>query len=227
MGAKTYTSSAERAVCLTRHNLKQTTLLSDAHTSSGVVFAFTERSGGVSNAPFDSLNLAYHVGDEQRLVDENRNRLLAAFGKEAWQAEAKLLAPTQIHSDKLVEITRKPDEAMYKELKQGADGIILSEPGCAAMLLFADCVPVFILANKACALVHSGWRGTLAHIVKKALDRLAAISKQDKGSFKVYFGPYIDQKNYEVSQEMLDSFIEEFGADVVDGNTLDLGKAIY
>lgn len=210
-----------------RFSLTHTTLVSDLDSSaSGVVFAFTERSGGVSPAPYDSLNLALHVEDSSEHALKNREILLDDLGLSGYIAKKRLLVPSQIHSDKIVEICEVPREQDYQALLDGADGIICTIPGYATLLMYADCVPVVIVGEGAFAVVHSGWKGTLAHISKKALLRLCEITQRSPQDFTCYIGPHIDQDSYEVSQELISTFTDEFDAGVSSGRLLSLSYAI-
>ena len=72
----------------------------------GVAFAFAGRGGGVSEGAYASLNTADHVGDEARAVEENRRRLLACIGASG----ASLIAPNQVHGDRVVLASLGPEE---------------------------------------------------------------------------------------------------------------------
>lgn len=210
-----------------RFSLQHTTLVSDLSTSaSGVVFAFTERSGGVSQSPYDSLNLARHVEDKEDDAYTNRQILLNDLGISYYQKERRLLVPSQIHSDIVIEVKKTPDEALYASLLKGADAIVCNQPGYAAMLMYADCVPIVLITHKAFAVIHSGWKGTFAHISVKALKKLCKLAVVSPEDVRCYIGPHIDVKNYEVSIELISKFTHEFGVDVAEGRHLSLSRAI-
>ena len=95
------------------------------------------------------------------------------------------------------------------------------------LLCFADCVPVVLVAPGGFAVVHSGWKGTIARISAKACQALCDAAGCDAGDVSAYIGPHILGDEYEVSQELMDRFAAEFSC--IDANTsrmLDLSAAI-
>ena len=92
---------------LTRYHAGPVTLLADACVAGGVAFGFTERTGGVSAAPYDSLNLGASCGDDPACVAENRRRALAAVG--AGGLSSRLVSPRQVHGDAVVCVTDGSD----------------------------------------------------------------------------------------------------------------------
>ena len=150
-------------------------------TTSNVRFAFTERTGGVSEEPYSSLNLGSHVGDDPFSVQENRRRALDAMG--AAECEHNLLVPNQVHGDRIVTVTSNGAddlEIIREQIAEGCDGIVCTAREVPVLLCFADCVPVVLVVPGGFAVVHSGWKGTIAHISAKAcqaqelMDRFAA-----------------------------------------------------
>ena len=134
-----------------------------------VSFGFTERTGGVSRAPFASLNLGAHVDDDPAAVAENRRRVLAALGAES--LSDRLVVPNQVHGDHVVMIADGSPaalEAARAEAAAGADAVVCTAPDVPVLLCFADCVPCILVAPRAFAVVHSGWKGTFAGIAGKA-----------------------------------------------------------
>ena len=94
----------------------------------------------------------------------------------------------------------------------GADAVVCLAGGVPVMLAFADCVPVILVAGTgAFAVVHSGWRGTLAGISGKALSILARESGCPPAECNAYIGPHIGPCCYEVSGELLGRFTETWG----------------
>ncbi|MBY4797913.1 polyphenol oxidase family protein [Collinsella sp. AGMB00827] len=182
-----------------------------AATESRLRFGFTERTGGVSAEPFLSLNLGEHVGDDPAAVLENRRRVLAAFGVE--DAEDKLIVPRQVHGTNLVSITSSDAHelsAARRLARSGADGIICTAPGVPILLCFADCVPVILTLGAAFAVVHSGWRGTLARIAAGAALELARVTGCTPAEISAYIGPHIQGFEYAVSDDLAAQFFSEF-----------------
>lgn len=197
---------------LTRYEANGVTLLGDLGRPGGVTLAFTERTGGVSKAPYASLNLGSHCGDDPASVAENRVRALAAVG--AAPIAGRLVEPRQVHGDHVV-VVRSADEAELAraraEAQAGADAVVCTAPGVPVLLCFADCVPVVLVAPGAFAVVHSGWRGTFARISAKALAVLCDEAGCAPVDVSAYIGPHIMGPDYEVSPELLQRFVEEFG----------------
>lgn len=197
---------------LTRYEAHGVTLLGDLARPGGVTLAFTERTGGVSSAPYASLNLGSHCGDDPAAVAENRARALVAAG--AAGIADRLVEPRQVHGDHVV-CVRSADPAELAraraDAQAGADAVVCSAPGVPVLLCFADCVPVVLVAPGAFAVVHSGWRGTYARISAKALSVLCDEAACSPADISAYIGPHIMGADYEVSPELLQRFVEEFG----------------
>ena len=202
-------------------------------TCGRVRFAFTERTGGVSKAPYESLNLGTHVGDDPVAVSENRRRVLAALGCE--DTLSSLLVPNQVHGDRVVTVT--PENASTPEALEaictdiagptGADAIVCTAPNVPVLLCFADCVPVILTCGDAFAVIHSGWRGTYAHIAAKAAAALATAADRPVSDISAFIGPHILGDEYQVSADLLQMFPEQFAN--IDKNaerTLDLSACI-
>lgn len=193
-----------------------------------VRFAFTERGGGVSRAPFASLNLGAHVGDDPAAVGENRRRVLAALGAEA--DLARLLVPNQVHGDRVVTVSDAADDTLGRvreAIAEGADAIVCVAARVPVLLCFADCVPVVLTCPGGFAVVHSGWKGTYAGIAGKAARALARAAACDPGEIDAYIGPHILGDEYEVSVELMERFAARFeGIDAASGRLLDLSRAI-
>lgn len=175
---------------------------------SGVTFCFTERIGGVSHEPYASLNLGLKGGDDAASVEENRRRVLEALG--ALYCADDLVIPRQVHGD-TVAVLSDPDAALPPEIESGADAVVCTLRNRPVMLLFADCVPVVLVAPGAFAVAHSGWRGTLAGIAGKTARVLAEAAGCSIHQVSAYIGPHISAEAYEVSHELLERFEERFG----------------
>lgn len=172
-----------------------------------VAFGFTERTGGVSQEPYATLNLGTHVGDDPAAVAENRRRVLSALG--CADDEDRLLVPNQVHGDH-VAVVRASDaaalDAVRAEVAAGADAMVCTVPHVPVLLCFADCVPVVLTAPGGFAVAHSGWKGTFARIAGKTARELAAATGCAPADIHAFIGPHILGDEYEVSPELIDRF---------------------
>lgn len=191
----------------------------------GVRIAFTGRKGGVSAGQYDSLNLGHHVGDNLDDVMRNRQIVLESLAEGSCAQAPSCVVPNQVHGDELVTIDSLDAQALQsaqEKAAKGADGILVDAPNVAAMLCFADCVPVIIVSpDGRFAVVHAGWRGVENEISSKALKQLCASSRAaiTPADCNIYIGPHIGVDHFEVSAELRDHFAEKFGVDCVTGAT--------
>ena len=176
-----------------------------------VRFAFTERTGGVSEEPYASLNLGAHVGDDPFAVAENRRRVLEALG--AADCEHNLLVPNQVHGERIVTVEESGAdylEGVREQIARGCDAIVCTAPEVPVMLCFADCVPVVLTVPGGFAIVHSGWKGTFARIAGKTATALCVAVGCGPEEVKAYIGPHILGDEYEVSMELIEKFAASF-----------------
>lgn len=167
-------------------------LIPDWPAPAGVKACVTTRAGGVSLAPFDSLNLGDHVEDSLGAVLENRRRLTAAFDiQPAWLR--------QVHGVVVV----KADPGQIAE----ADGSWTDTPGIACTAMTADCLPA-LFCNKAgtrVAAAHAGWRGLAAGVLEAAAESLDTAP----ADVLVWLGPAIGPKAFEVGPEVREAFVQQ------------------
>jgi YfiH family protein len=159
--------------------------------------AFSLRLGGVSEAPFDSLNVGAHVGDDLAHVSENRHRIEAAL---ALPASPRWL--TQVHGTNVLDVD--PD---VEAAPEGADAVVLRHPGAVAVIQVADCLPVLLAAadGRAVAAAHAGWRGLAAGILEATVERLA----EPAGSLMAWLGPAIGPAHFEVGDDVRAAFTQQ------------------
>ena len=159
------------------------------------------RAGGVSRAPWDSLNLGVAVGDDPAAVAENRRRVAAHFGADA----DHLNGCYQIHSA----VARVADGPWRGDRPEG-DAVVSVEPGLLCSVLTADCAPVLLAdpETRAVAAVHAGWKGALGGVVHSAVTAMEALGADPRRLLAVV-GPCIAQASYEVGLEFLDAFTAE------------------
>lgn len=197
--------------------------------SAGIGVAFSERNGGVSGVPFDSLDLAGHVGDAPRSVDRNRSILLESIGIAA--LADRLTTAEQVHGTGIAEVTPGiiGSGALVsggRAAVPGADALWTRERGVPLMLMFADCVPVILARPSvpAIAVVHAGWRGAAAGIVGAAARVLQELPGPD--DCVALIGPHIGPCCYQVGPDCVSHFDNRFVTITAASSHLDLGAVV-
>jgi YfiH family protein len=171
-----------------------------AWPDASICHGFIGRSGGVSTGAFASMNLSYWVGDDERAVDTNWERLRHEVP--ALKLVARL---NQVHGNVVHAATR--DTAA---LRPPGDGIVTAEPGVMLGIFSADCVPILMVdpKRKIAGALHAGWRGVIADIGDagvRAMTRLGARASDIRAAM----GPSIGQCCFEVDAELGDRFGRE------------------
>jgi purine-nucleoside/S-methyl-5'-thioadenosine phosphorylase / adenosine deaminase len=172
-------------------------LVARALEADGFAVVFLERTGGTSVGAFASLNGAYSVGDAPAAVDENRRRVAAALDV------PRLCVPGLVHGTKLVPVgARRGADGFLgpARLLADADGVSTRSVGTALGAYSGDCV-VAVLAHPRegrVALVHAGWRGLAAGVLRKA-----AALFPDRQGVRAAIGPAIGPCHYEVGEEVV------------------------
>lgn len=192
-----------------------------AQLLAGVTHGFTVREGGVSQGAYASLNLSDAVGDDEASVRENLRRL-----REEAELERPIATARQVHGDRilaarsggLVEVlppTESGPDASSEITAAGepGDAVLALEPGAAAGVRVADCVPVLLFDpdNQVGAAVHSGWRGTRLGIAARAVRALQHAAGSDPTRLVAAIGPAIGPCCYEVAPELGALFRASFG----------------
>jgi YfiH family protein len=174
-----------------------------------VSHAVFTRHGGVSRAPYATLNLGHTVGDDLDAVTINHQRALRALG---WRRE-DVATCYQVHGAR-VGVARLGDRG---RVRPETDALVTNTPGVALMLRFADCVPVlfFDRQRRAIGLAHAGWRGVVGGTVPATVATLTRIFGCDPIDLWAGIGPSIGACCYEVGPEV----VEQVKA-VVDGREL-------
>lgn len=185
------------------------------------------RCEGVSKAPYASLNLAFHVGDNPAAVSQNQQIFSTETGIKALKYCHQIHSDTVINADTVAAASWNVENRNVPE-KTG-DALISAQQGAALGIFTADCVPIFILdiATPAIGISHAGWRGTLARIAAKTLTQM----KNNFGTLTenclIYLGPSIQKCCYTVSPDLISQFVEHFGDTVQNGLNLSLQTAIF
>jgi len=157
--------------------------------------AFTStRSSGLSESPYDSLNLGDHVGDEDWKVKQNRDLLTQT---------ARLPEPprwlSQTHGCMVV------DSSQWI-IGEQADGIVSNTLNHVCPILTADCLPILLCNQQGnqVAAVHAGWRGLANGIIEQALSTFSC----HQSDILVWLGPAIGPEQFEVGQDVVDAFAQ-------------------
>ena len=157
----------------------------------------TTRIGGNSLSPYDSFNLATHVGDATDSVVLNRELLKRGLdlpGEPCWL--------NQTHSTNVVMLDGSQDYAI------DSDAAICQKAGVAAVVMTADCLPILICNQQGdeVAAVHAGWRGLADGIISVTLKKMRTSPEQ----LMVWVGPAISQPRFEVGDEVRSQFLNRY-----------------
>ncbi len=173
---------------------------------------FTDRSGGVSLPPYDSLNLALHTGDDPSAVLQNRNILQNSIG-------LPLYFMRQVHGDNIAVVDKSTPQTL-----PDCDAMITKRRGIALVVMVADCIPLLLFDEKkgVVAAVHAGRNGTLLNIgatcVKRMTERFGCRSED----IYAKLGPSIRSCCYEISCETAAVVRKSLGEKYLNGRYLDL-----
>ena len=178
----------------------------------GVEVVVTTRAGGVSGAPYDSLNLGLHVGDDPAAVLENRRRAAAALGATL----DDLVVGAQVHGCGVAVVTRAEagkGATAAADALAGIDALVTAEEGLVLVTLVADCVPLVLFdpVARVLATVHTGWRGTVARVPEAALAAMAGLGSRP-ADVVAALGPAVAPGRYEVGDEVVRAAREGLGA---------------
>ncbi len=165
----------------------------------GLHHAFFTRNGGVSEAPYDSLNVGLGSRDHPERVRENRLRAAASLGLPA----DRLVTVYQVHSSRSVAVHAPWDGAPPE-----ADAMVSAAPDLAIGVLTADCAPILLVDPEARVVgaAHAGWRGALGGVVEAVVGCMADCGAQ-RGRIIAAVGPCIAQASYEVGLEFEARFL--------------------
>jgi len=185
---------------------------SPADEADGSDFSFTDRHGGVSSPPYDSLNLGDHVGDDPGAVAENRRRAagrLSGGRPDVQQASAQrpagsgLSAPAvawmgQVHGREVAVVDRAPHGPVA-----GVDALVTRTAGLILGVLVADCVPVLFSGPGVAAVAHAGRKGLELGVVPATLECIGHLGVEP-ADLHVRLGPAACGACYEVPEAMRD-----------------------
>lgn len=190
--------------------------------------AVSLRHGGVSEAPFASLNMSFSTGDEPEAVIENRRRFLTALGIEP----ADIISCMQVHGTH-IEVVSAADlgrGALEKTTALPAcDGLVTNARGVPLTMNFADCTPLLFYdpVHRAIGLSHGGWRGTAGDIAGKTVSLMAERYGTKPEDLLAAIGPAIGGCSFEVGADVIEAFAALFVAADMKEMTKEKGKGKY
>ena len=159
----------------------------------------TNREGGVSLAPYASLNLGSHVGDAPEAVKENRAILRKHLPSEpVWL--------NQVHGIAVFDA-----DAWDGQSIPSADAVITTQVNRVLSIMTADCLPVLLVSTDARVIgaAHAGWRGLCAGVIEATVSAMRSQLSDPGLEVQAYMGPAIGPKAFEVGAEVRDAFIKQ------------------
>lgn len=198
---------------ITRRERRGVPFYSCAHPAwAGAVHGFSTRLGGVSPAPWDSLNLGANRGDDPVRVEENFRRFCAALGADP----DALVKNHQFHSDLVRPVTARdvmPGPAAPGTVE--ADGLITDVPGLCLTIFSGDCIPILLYdpVRRCVAAAHAGWRGTASGIAARAAEAMVRDYGCSPGNILAAIGPGIGPCCFETHGDVPDGLRHGLGSD--------------
>lgn len=180
----------------------------ESFASLPIGHAFLSRKGGVSEAPWKSLNQANTVGDPREHIIENRRRSFEAIHRPV----ESIFDVWQVHGTTVI-CSESPRP--LEEPHQKADAIFTSNPEVTLFMRFADCVPIMLYdpQKKVVGIVHAGWQGTVKKIVSEALEAIQANYGVTPSDLYAGIGPSIGKCHYQIGPEVVAAVEQSFAGD--------------
>ncbi|MFN3526313.1 MAG: peptidoglycan editing factor PgeF [Paracoccus sp. (in: a-proteobacteria)] len=169
---------------------------------SPVRHGFFTRKGGASSGLFSGLNCGRRSTDQSDMVLVNRARVADAMGVD----QTRLATVKQVHSADVVTLRDDSDIVATRDVT--ADGLVTARRDVAIAVLTADCQPI-LLADTGAGVIgacHAGWRGALDGVIEATVAAMRALGATQ---IRAVIGPTISQRNYEVGDEFMDSFLTD------------------
>ncbi|MBK8555401.1 MAG: peptidoglycan editing factor PgeF [Lewinellaceae bacterium] len=162
-----------------------------------LIAAESTRHGGISQAPYQALNLGKNTGDDPANVQKNRHIFASALDFQPQQ----LAWSKQVHGAEIALVR-------HACAVEGYDALISNTPGVVLSVSVADCTPILVYdaKNRAVAAIHAGWRGTVAGIVYKTLEAMHLEFGTMGSDCYAWVGTCIDACSYEVGDDVAGQF---------------------
>ncbi len=179
-----------------------------------LVHGISTRKGGISEAPFESLNLGYGTGDNDSNVKTNRARFLQALNFH----ESDIVQAVQIHGNHIKKVV---SSGIYEK----TDGFITQTPHLPLTIRVADCMPVFLFdpVNVVIGLVHAGWQGTSKKILQTTIQEMQSQYDAKPENIQAALGPAIGPCCYAVKEDVASQFPSKY----IKNNRLDIIGSNY
>lgn len=201
-----FVSRGGRAVAGVLRRLGEFIYWSFEPVRSEVGVVFTGRHGGASGGPFATLNLAFHVGDEEAAVRRNRETVYRHLNLQP----GDVVIAAQVHGAAVAVVDQRHAGvgALAPPELPDVDALITATPGLVLGGLFADCVPVYLYdpVRKVVGLVHAGWRGTAAGITARAVDVMVRTFGTRPEDCLAVMGPAVGPCCYRVGDDVAEAF---------------------
>jgi len=165
----------------------------------GLFHGIFTRLGGVSSAPWATLNVGHTVGDDDEAVEENHHRICRTLDI----ARRDIVTGYQVHGTRVARVGREDRGRVCPQ----TDVLITDVPGIALMQRYADCLPVLLYdpVHRAIGLAHAGWRGTLAGVTRKAVQAMRSAFGSRPADLIAGLGPGIGPCCYQVGPEIVEA----------------------
>jgi len=169
--------------------------------AGGLAHGFSTRFGGVSEGIWNSMNLGVSRGDEPDRVRENYRRFFAAIGA----SMDRVAMTNQVHEAEIRTVTQADWKSdIYEKKGYEADGLITDTPGVALVIFSADCLPILCYdpVKRVICAVHAGWRGTVAGIARRAVEKMRTDYGCRAEDILAAIGPGISKCHFETHAEV-------------------------
>lgn len=179
--------------------------------NTGIVnHGFSTRLGGVSKGHCATMNISTTRGDDPEAIKENKRRIAEAIGVEV----DSMTFTHQTHTTNVAVVKSEDKGKRFME----TDGMITNVPGICLVTFYADCVPLYFVdpVKKAIGMSHSGWRGTVGKIGKVTVEKMMETYGSDPADMIAAIGPSICQDCYEVSEDVIMEFKNNFSEELWD-----------
>ena len=185
-----------------------------ADSLEGVAHGFSTRLGGVSPAPWDSLNLGVGRGDTMENVQENYRRFCAVLGMD----DRRAVLSKQIHEDVVRHVTEADaGKGLYRDRDYSSvDGMVTNVPHLPLVVFSADCNVILLYdpVQRAIGACHAGWRGTALGIAKKTAQEMVRLFGCNPANIRAAIGPAIGQCCFETDEDVPAALRDALGAEV-------------